>query len=118
MSNLENALCRTLEAVLEGKRPRMPDAGEDILDAFMALSRARTYHSHGPNPITWEAMAAWSQVMRQTLPPHHAKIVMALDDVWMQHAGRRVAGAAAAPAAPMVSATPLSAGLLDAMMGW
>lgn len=25
--NLQNALCGTLEAVLEGKRPQMPEAG-------------------------------------------------------------------------------------------
>lgn len=113
--NLQNALCRTLEAVLEGKRPRMPEAGGEILDAFMDLSRARTYHASGPNPITWEAMAAWSQMMRRPLPPHHAAIVMALDDTWMQYATRKMAGGAAAPS--MVSNTPLSAGLFDALTG-
>lgn len=115
MRRLQKALCATLEAVLEGKKPRLPDAGAEILDAFMALSRARTYHAHGPNPITWEAMAAWSQMMRRPLPPHHAAIVMALDDTWMQHLSRRMAGGSAA--APLVSNTPLSAGLFDALTG-
>lgn len=115
MRQLQNALCRTLDAVLEGKRPRMPDAGAEILNAFMDLSRARTYHASGPNPITWEAMAAWSQMMRRPLPPHHAEIVMALDDTWMQHAARRMAGGGAT--VPLVSNTPLSAGLFDALTG-
>lgn len=115
MVNLQKTLCATLEAVLEGKRPRMPDAGAEILDAFMDLSRARTYHANGPNPITWEAMAAWSQIMRRPLPPHHAAIVMALDDAWMQHASRRMAGGSAT--GPLVSNTPLSAGLFDALTG-
>ena len=115
MRRLQKALCATLEAVLEGKKPRLPDAGSEILDAFMALSRARTYHAHGPNPITWEAMAAWSQMMHRPLPPHHAEIVMALDDTWMQNAARKMAGGAAT--IPVVSSTPLSAGLFDALTG-
>lgn len=113
--DLQNALCRTLEAVLEGKRPQMPEASGYILDAFMDLSRARTYHASGPNPITWKAMAAWSQMMRKPLPPHHAAIVMALDNTWMQHANRRMAGGSVA--APSVSNTSLAAGLFDALTG-
>ena len=61
-------------------------------------------------------MADWSQMMRRPLPPHHAEIVMALDDTWMQHATRKMTGGAAAPS--MVSnTTPLSAGLFDALTG-
>jgi hypothetical protein len=118
MARLQKVLCATLEALLAGRKPRLPDAGLDILDAFLALSRARTYHASGPNPITWEAIAACSQLMRRPLPPHHAQIIMALDDVWMKDAARRMgAQAAGTPTAPMVSATPLSAGLFDAMTG-
>ncbi|MFC0200835.1 phage tail assembly chaperone [Paracoccus rhizosphaerae] len=118
MAKLEKILCRTLEALLDGKRPRMPDVGGDILDAFLALSRARSYHQHGPNPITWEALAAWSQMMRRPLPPHHAEIIMALDEVWMRDAARRMGNAASgASPQPMVSDTPLSAGLFDAITG-
>ena len=51
--DLQNALCRTLEAVLEGKRPQMPEASGYILDAFMDLSRACTHLASGPNPIIW-----------------------------------------------------------------
>jgi hypothetical protein len=118
MARLEKVLCATLEAMLQGKKARKPDAGGDILDAFMHLSRARSYHQHGPNPITWEALAAYVHVIRRPIPPHHAEIIMALDDVWMRNAGNRVAGqASGTPAAPMVSSTPLSAGLFDALTG-
>ncbi len=54
-------------------------------------------------------------MMRKRLPPHHAAIVMALDDTWMQHAGRRMAGGSVT--APLVSNTSLSAGLFDALTG-
>ena len=118
MARLEKVLCATLEALLAGRKSRLPDAGLDILDAFLALHRARTYHANGPNPITWEAMAAWSQMMRRPLPPHHARIIMALDNVWMKDAARRMGTQETGrQAAPMVSATPLSAGLFDAMTG-
>lgn len=118
MQNLRRVLCAHLESSLQGKRVCVPDAGAEILDAFRALSRARTYYGSGPNPITWEAMAAWSQMMKRPLPPHHAQIIMALDDVWMKDAARRMGSqAVGTQAAPMVSATPLSAGLFDAMTG-
>lgn len=117
MKRLENTLCTALEALLTGQKARLPDAGGELLDAFLALSRARSYHAHGPNPITWEALAAYSSIMRNPIPPHHAQIIMALDDVWMRDAGRRIAGRAGAPAAPMVSSTPLSRELFDAVLG-
>ena len=117
MQRLEKALCAALEALLAGKKARLPDVGGEIIDAFLALSRARSYHAHGPNPITWDALAAYSSIMHLPIPPHHAQIIMALDDVWMRDASRRMAGQAAAPAAPMVSSTPLSAALFDAVLG-
>ncbi|QBX35087.1 hypothetical protein E4191_10515 [Paracoccus liaowanqingii] len=118
MSRLQRVLCASLEALLAGEKPRMPDAGGDILDAFLHLSRARSYHQFGPNPITWEAMAAYVQLSRRPIPPHHAEIIMALDDVWMRDAGKRMAGqTSGAPAVPMVSSTPLSARLFDALTG-
>lgn len=117
MKRLEKTLCTALEALLAGKKARLPDAGGEILDTFLAFSRARSYHAHGPNPITWEALAAFTSMMRRPIPPHHAQIIMALDDVWMRDASRRIAGQAGAAAAPMVSSTPLSPALFDAVLG-
>ncbi|WP_304620210.1 phage tail assembly chaperone [Paracoccus sediminilitoris] len=118
MNRLKQQLCAALEGRLQGHKVRVPDAGTELLTAFMALSRSRSYHASGPNPITWEALAAWSQMMRNPIPPHHAEIIMALDDVWMRDAARRVVqGNPDAQPALIVSSTPLSAGLFDAMVG-
>lgn len=118
MKRLEKTLCATLEALLAGKKPRMPEVGGDLLGAFLDLSRARSCHAHGPNPITWEALAAYGQVMRRPVPPHHAAIIMALDDVWMSHAAQRMTALSSGkPVAPKVSTTPLSGDLFDAFTG-
>lgn len=119
MKRLEKILCGTLETMLSGRKPRMPDVGGDILSAFLDLSRARSCHAHGPNPITWEAVAAYSQVMGRPVPQHHAAIIMALDDVWMRHASQRLSGSARGGAHDMqpVSQRPLTAALFDAILG-
>lgn len=114
MQRLKKQLCGALEAMLKGERPEVPEAGGELLDAFLSLSRARGYHTHGPNPITWEALAAWMQVMRVPLEPAHCEIVMALDAIWMEDAVRRVDGAPEGMnTLPPRSSQPLTAGLLD-----
>lgn len=74
MNRLRKHLYAALEARLNGQKVRTPDA-------FLALSRARSCGPHRPNRISWEALAAWSQVMRVPIRPDHAEIIMALDDV-------------------------------------
>lgn len=115
MSRLRKQLCTALEARMNGQKARTPDAGAELLDAFLALSRARSIGPHGPNPITWEALAAWSQVMRVPIRPDHAEIIMALDDVWMTRTMKRAPEGV--KTLPQVSKHPISAGLLDAMIG-
>ena len=120
MKHLQRVLCAHLEARLQGKRARLPDAGVEILLAFADLSRARTYHQHGPNPITWEAMAAYGQVLGQPLRPDHARIVMALDEVWLKDAVRRISSVGnsdSAKPAPAMASGPLNGGMFDALFG-
>lgn len=110
-------LCAALKAHLTGGKARIPAGGKGMLDAFSALSGARTWHSHGPNPITWEAMAAWSRIMRVPIEPRHAEIIMALDDVWMTHIMQRSAAPEGVKTLPPVSEHPINAALLDVTMG-
>lgn len=117
MSRLRKQLCTALEARLTGQKARTPDAGAELLDAFLALSRARSIGPHGPNPISWEALAAWAQIMRVPIQPDHADIIMALDDVWMTHATRRSKAPEGVKTLPPMSKHPLSVGLMDAMIG-
>lgn len=109
---LKTQLCNTLQARLNGRKAKVPDAGREMLDAFLALSRARSWHAHGPNAITWEAIAAWSQLMRVPIQPRHAEIIMALDHVWITHITQRKPEGV--KALPQISSHPLSAELFDA----
>lgn len=115
MDRLRKQLCATLDARLQGRRHRAPDAGAELLHAFIALSRARSHGPHGPNPIRWEAIDAWSRIMRVPIQPQHAEIIAALDDVWMRHAMQRSEDRV--KTLPPISEHPLSAGLMDAMIG-
>lgn len=120
MKHLQAALCAHLKTCLQGKRVRLPDAGGEILGAFLELSRARTYHQFGPNPITWEALAAYGQVTGQQLPPHHTRIIMALDEVWLEDAALRmgnVGNSHGSKQSPPIASGPLSCAAFDAMFG-
>lgn len=116
MKRLEKTLCAALEALLAGKKTRLPDTGHEILDAFLALSRARTYHANGPNSVTWEAMAAYAGLMRRPIPPHQVQIIMALDDVWMRHASRQM-GKEGTPTMGEIADKPMTPQLFDALFG-
>ncbi len=118
MDRLKKQLCTALKSRLAGGTSSLPEAGLPLMEAFGALSRARSYNPHGPNPVTWEAMAAWSQLMRVPLEPHHADIIMALDAVWIEDAYRTDKQAPeGVKTLPPMSQHPINAGLLDAMLG-
>lgn len=115
MDRFKKHLCAAMRDRLAGKKVRMPEAAGPILEAFGALSRCRSYNSVGPNPITWEALAAWSQMMRTPIKPHHADLIMALDAVWIEDAYRKDKQTAAAM--PPVSDRPMQPQLFDALFG-
>ena len=118
MTRLEKQLSAALKARLAGRKVPLPEAGRPLLDAFNALSRARSYNGAGPNPITWEALAAWSQMMRVPITPDHARIIMALDQVWLDAAYRPGAQAPGGiKTLPPVSRQPLTAALFDVTAG-
>ncbi|MDB6179558.1 hypothetical protein PAF17_18975 [Paracoccus sp. Z330] len=115
MDRLGRQLCAALEGRLKGRTVYVPDAGAELLDAFLALSRARSCGPNGPNPITWEAIDAWSRVMRVPILPRHAETIMAMDAVWMAHAMQRTPEGV--KTLPPMSEHSLTTGALDAMIG-
>lgn len=118
MDRLKQQLCAALKASLDGRKVSFPEAGEALLSAFTALSRARSYHQYGPNPISWSDLAAWSQMMRVPIEPRHADIIMALDRVWIDHACRADKQAPeGVKTLPPVSDQPISAAMFDALFG-
>lgn len=116
MRRLERILCATLKAQLDGKKPRPPDAGMALMQVFGQLSAARSWHPHGPNPISFMDIEAYCRLMRLPLRPEHISIIQSLDHIWTEdYYQKRDKGQGIS--APMVSNTPLSAGLFDAMTG-
>jgi hypothetical protein len=121
MADLEKLLCTELKRQLVDKvrgGAQVPVGGDLLWRWFMDLTSSRTYHMSGPNPISYTEIAAYARATCWPIEPRHIAILRAMDRVYLELAHQR---AAAAPdgvkVLPPVSATPLSAGMLDAMFG-
>lgn len=82
--NLSDQMVTALQAHMASGNPRIPEAGRVLWQAFVALSRSRSYGGMGPNPISFGEMEAWCRLMRMPLEPHHVEIICALDQAWLR----------------------------------
>ncbi|MCI9865072.1 hypothetical protein RHIZ_03835 [Rhizobium skierniewicense] len=121
MSRLQELLCTELKRQLEAKAaaaPRIPAGGDLLWRWFLDLHRSRTYHAAGPNPISYAEIQAYAALMRWQIEPRHAMILRAMDAVYLEC---RMKPQAEAPEGvktlPLISAAPVTAGLVDAMFG-
>lgn len=117
MDRLKKHLCAAVTAALRGEKGSPPEAGLLLWNAFQGLTATRTYHPAGPNPIQPSEIAAWCHLHRLPLAPRHVEILLAMDQAWLDHAYAAVKRPEGVKALPPVSKTPLTAGLLDAMLG-
>lgn len=117
MTRLQGQLCAALEAHLAGERANPPEAGRLLWNAFNDLSRARSYHGAGPNPIGYAEIHAWCMLMRMPLEPHHVACIVAMDRVWTDHVHQAVRAGSALPAAAPATKRALTPGLFDAVLG-
>ncbi|WP_420023355.1 phage tail assembly chaperone [Cereibacter azotoformans] len=113
MNRLKRQMCAALAGALAGGNPPVPEAGALLWRAFWQLSRCRTLHAAGPNPIGWAEMEAWCRLMRVPLEPQHVEIIAAMDDAWLDHAY----ASRGARAAPVKSSQPLTPQIMDALFG-
>lgn len=85
----------------------------------MHLSHARSYSAYAPNPISFVEIDAWCRLMRIPMRPIDVAIICAMDrafiDAWCSK--RDMKGPEGVKTLPPVSKQPLSAALLDAVMG-
>lgn len=65
--------------------PAFPDAAKFLWDAFLELHDARTYHEHGPNPIGYADIEAWSRLTRQPVRAWEVELLRALDIEWLSY---------------------------------
>ncbi|RWR29529.1 hypothetical protein D2T31_10765 [Sinirhodobacter populi] len=117
MVHLQRQLCAALRTQLRGGKVLPPEAGLPLWDAFLDLSGSRTYHAAGPNPIQMTEIAAYCRMMRLPLEPRHVSILMAMDGAWLDHAYSGAKTPEGVKALPPVSTRPISAALLDAVLG-
>lgn len=112
MNKLKKNLVTALRAHLGGGRARPPEAGILLWNIFDRLNRARSWHAHGPNPISYSEIEAYCRLGRQPLEPRHVDIIVAMDAAWIDHIHAHVA-----KAAPTVdlAPTPLTVEAFDAM---
>ncbi|MDX2104156.1 MAG: hypothetical protein SF002_16655 [Alphaproteobacteria bacterium] len=82
--------------------PPIPAVLVPVREAFALLSRARTWTTAGPLPISMEATAAWMAMVGPIDPDDRMEmlhLLASLDDTWLSDwYRRRAAAAAAAPA--------------------
>ncbi|MDQ7775532.1 MAG: hypothetical protein Q4615_06285 [Paracoccus aminovorans] len=117
MSSLSRHLCAAVTSTLRGEKIRPPEAGLLLWNAFQGLSATRTYHPAGPNPIQPSEIAAWCRLHRLPLAPHHVDILLAMDQAWLDHAYAAAKTPPGVKVMAPVSATPLTAALLDVVLG-
>lgn len=61
-----------------------PEPVRYIWEWFCELARGRTMGPAGPNPITWEAIAAWAGLCRLHLDPLEVRLIMRIDAVFLE----------------------------------
>ncbi|WP_144421186.1 phage tail assembly chaperone [Ahrensia marina] len=105
---LKAQIVEALEQHLKtGKSLKVPEAGEWLWSLFCQISRSRTYHANGPNPLQWAEIESWMQLYRWPLEPHHIDIICALDDAWIRHSRSD----------QQAPSQPINTGAFDAVFG-
>lgn len=117
MDRLARQLSAAVKAGLTGQKVRPFEAGRELWNAFQSLSGARTYNPVGPNPIQPTEIEAWGRLMRLPFQPRHVAAILAMDAAFLDHAYSRAKAPEGVKTLPPISKTPLTAGLLDAIMG-
>lgn len=117
MERLKTQLCAAVERALNGQTTHPPEAGRMLWQAFLELSGTRTYSMAGPNPIQPSEVLAWCRLKGVPLEPRHVGIIFAMDRVWLDRGTAKAAAPSDVPILPPISKQPLTAALLDAVMG-
>lgn len=114
MSRLQRQIIAALRSQLAGEASRPPEAGVILWNVFGQLSGQRTWHAHGPNPISFADLEAYCRLMRLPLEPKHVGIILAMDRAWLDHVMASMKTSADRPRRH-VSKQGLTPALMDAM---
>jgi hypothetical protein len=115
--NLEKSLCEAIEAEFDRKPFNLPSGSDALVEAFAQLSTQRQISSHGPNPISFGDILAWSQLMKMPVEPHQVRIILAMDKVWMKRVYNRPTPPEGAQMVPARSSHKMTPALFDLAIG-
>lgn len=115
MKRLQRQIIAALRSQLTGGSAKPPVAGVQLWNVFGQLSGQRTWHAHGPNPISFADLEAFCRLMRLPLEPAHIRIILAMDRVWLEHGLAKLRTGKDAPR--QVSKAPMTVALFDALWG-
>ena len=106
-------LTTALKQHLQDRKPvRIPAGGDLLWVWFTDLSNARTFHSAGPNPISFTDIEAYARLHRIQMESRHVDAIRSMDSAFIDHF---FSSTPAPRSAPAVSARPMSGTLFDAM---
>lgn len=121
MADLKKLLCIELKRQLSANGrcvATIPAGGEMLWKWFLALSKTRTVHQAGVNPIQFTEMQAYFRLHKIDARQDHIDALLAMDEVLMTHISARNGHAPeGVKTLPPISKTPITAGLIDAMFG-
>lgn len=116
MTRFKRLILAALRGQLAGERTLPPLGAAPLWAAFHRLSRARTWHAHGPNPISFQEVEAYCRLFRVPFEPGHIDIITAMDEAWLAHSFEAMRSKTSErKTIPPASKRPLSAALFDAI---
>lgn len=83
-AHLEQAKRSGADVPLLDNAPQLPYATEHIWGWFSELHQARTGSGFAPNPITYEAIYAWSQLSGAIPTPWEVSVIKAIDAAYLK----------------------------------
>jgi hypothetical protein len=111
-------MCAALRTHLDGGPLSPPEGTRVLWQTFLRLSARRGTGQHGPNPITFGEIEAYTRLMRVPLEPEHVDVILGMDDVWLEHAGRaRERAPEGVKTIPRSSGQPITPAMFDAVLG-
>jgi hypothetical protein len=116
MKRLQRQIIATMKIQMAGGKARLLEGSHILWNAFASLTRQRTWHASGPNPISFGEIEAYCRLMCLPLGPQHIEVILAMDRAWVDNVAAQIT-APDAKHAPQVSKQPLTAALLDLVLG-
>ena len=115
--NMTRQITAALQSQIEGGKTRPPEAGILLWNTFAHLSKSRSWHAHGPNPISFPEIEAYCRLMRLPLAPRHIEVIRAMDEIWISHTQDQLAPRQVGDGKrlPPRSRSAISAPMFDAM---